>query len=271
MGSGLKCRIKLLAGGGVMDQPTDFYDDENRRQLYAFDHLVGLPDFVKTAEAEPKEAMAKLPTNAFADPAHRKFPCHTKAATFLSNAYFQASKTGYQKADADAIQDRLTKFAAFWQIKNVCGTFNAAWTKMASSGRQDLPDTDYALVYEVDGHKVRRMSMPNALSVKMAGEYLFANRFRYPYAWRKQAARKILSKALEWDKKAEAGENVAPGCLVAPPQPGAGPVVGIVEELERGLHDVSPCVGEVADMGIGVFGQPGFFGFEPPVVPPQGN
>ena len=190
-------------------KPTDFYDDENRQQLFALDHLVSLPEFVKNAELETKEALAALPTTSFADPKNRKFPCHTKAASYLANAYFQAAKPLYPKEEAGSIQARLEKFASFWQIKHLCGLFNKTWAKVASAELPDLGDNDYALIYEADGHKIRHMPMPNAISVKRAGEYLYANRFMYTYPMRKMAAQRILLKAAAYDEKARKGEKVA--------------------------------------------------------------
>jgi len=194
-----------------MQGPTDFYDDlDNQQQFYSLTRLFSIPSFVKEASAV-KDELSDLPSEAFADPPNRKFPCHTKAATWLANAYFQHSKGYYDTQRAAAIQARITKSAEYFQIRSLCANFTDQWSKIAGAQRPDLPDSAFGLVVDYEGVKQRLLPMPNVASVKMAGEYLFANRFRYPYAWRKQAARKILSKALEWDKKAEAGENVPHG------------------------------------------------------------
>ena len=190
-------------------KPVDAYDDENRQQMHAFDRLVGLPDFVKAASLEPKASLASLPSTSFADPANRAFPCHTKAAAYLANAFFQQAKPLYPKTEAALVQASLNKFAEFWKITHLCNLFNQRMDKIASGGAEDIPDKDYALVYTVEGQKIRRMAMPNAMSVKAAGEYLFANRYMYTYPMRKFAARRILGKALEYDEKAAKGEKVA--------------------------------------------------------------
>ena len=190
-----------------MSEPTDFYDDVNQQQLYALDRLCGLPDFVKKAEIE--EDLKSLPDSTFADPINRKFPCHTKAATYLANAYFQQAKPLYPKDKAGLIQGRLEKYAEYWKIKSLVSNFNTKWVKIASYGTPTMNDSDFALVYEADGQKIRRMSMPNAVSVKMAGEYLYANRHMYTYPMRKFAARRILAKAMDYDERFKKCEKVA--------------------------------------------------------------
>jgi len=108
------------------------------------------------------------------------------------------------------VQDRLRKFASFWQIRGLVDTFNTNWAKIASFNTDaNLPDEKYAMVATVDGTTVRRLPMPNAVSVKLAAEYLFANRFKYPYEWRKTAARRILQEAITYDDRAAKGEKIA--------------------------------------------------------------
>ena len=192
-----------------MLKALDFYDDANQQQLYALEKLYGTPEFVKKAAIETPEELGSLPDSVFADPRNRKFPCHTKAATWLAQAYFSMSAPAYSKQDATFVQDRINKSASYWGIKGIVDGFKNAWEKIAHSNNMGLRDDDYALVVEHEGNKIRRMPMPNALSVKVAGEYLFANRYQYPYAWRKQAARRILAKAVEYDEKAAKGEKIA--------------------------------------------------------------
>lgn len=193
-----------------MQHLIDVHDDVNQQQLYAFDKLCGLPEFVKGAALEEKSDIAQLPTTSFADPVRRKFPCHTKAATWLANAYFQQCRPAYRMADRPAIQARIDKFAEHWKIASIVHGFNQNWNKIASTGTSEMSDDMYALVMNDDaGHKVRRMPMPNAISVKMAGEYLYANRHCYTYDMRKSAATRILKKAFEIDERVAKGEKVA--------------------------------------------------------------
>jgi len=199
-----------------MGSPKDFNDDVSQQTLYSIEHLYGLPAFVKEAAVEGKDEVDKIPSSCFADPHRRKFPCHTKAATWLSNAYFQHSKSAYSKEESDLVQERIIKAAEYWSIRTSVRNFNSAYEKMAAYDDSKLGDSDYALVVEHAGTVVRRFPIPNAPSVKAAGEYLYAHRFEYPYPWRKTAARRILSRAVEYDEKAEKGEKVAEMCRFNP-------------------------------------------------------
>lgn len=201
-----------------MSRPSvvDYCDDANLQQLYTVEKLYGLPGFVKEAGVEDRAAFKDLPSDVFADPSLRKFPCHTKAATWLAEAYFLANKHLYSKESAALTQGRIDKFASYWGIKGLVDGLSKAWAKLASEARPDVSDADHALVVKLDdGKTFRRMPMPNAMSVKLAGEYLYANRFMYPYEWRKTAARRILKKAAEYDERAEKGEQVAGAALGA--------------------------------------------------------
>ena len=201
-----------------MSSPKDFNDDISQQTLYSIEHLHGLPAFVKEAAVEGKDEVGKIPSSSFADPRNRKFPCHTKAATWLANAYFQNSKDAYSKDEAALVQERIVKAAEYWSIREIVKRFNQAHEKMASFDEAALQDSDYALVAEFDGKPVRRFPISNAPSVKAAGEYLYAHRFEYPYPWRKAAARRILAKAVEFDEKFEKGEKVASQILRFEPQ-----------------------------------------------------
>jgi len=193
-----------------MRGPADFYDDANQQQLYTLDRLYGLPKFVKEAEQEEKAGINRLPSHVFADRVRRKFPCHTKAATWLAQAYFCLAEPQYSKEERALVQDRITKQAAYWGVKNTTDRLRTTWQKLASTERPEVGDADHALVVDMgEGKKMRRMPMPNAMSVKLAGEYLFANRYNYPYQWRRAASRRILKKAMEYDAKFREGEKVA--------------------------------------------------------------
>lgn len=190
-----------------MTGPSDFYDDRNQQQLYALDHLCPLPEFVKKAEVDNP---AELPSDAFGDIRHRKFPCHTKAATWLANAYFQQARSAYSKKEAEFVQGRINKFASHWAISGLVGQFNHNWSKIANYDGINLPDSQYALVATTDdGQKIRRFPMPNCMSVKWAGERLYADRYKYPYLMRKTAARNILREAIKYDDMSKRGEKIA--------------------------------------------------------------
>ncbi len=188
-----------------MATPTDFNDDISQRELYAMDHLYGVPQFAKEAQLETKERLDRLPLSCFGDIGNRKFPCHSKAATWLANAYFKKAQASYSKDEVRQIQERLLKAATFWNIKGLVNEYNDKFTKLAHFEAPSLADADYALVVNYGNEKIRRMPINTALCVKHAGEFLFANRFNYPFEWRKAAADRILRKAVFFDEQHEQG------------------------------------------------------------------
>jgi len=173
------------------------------------DRLYGLPSFVKSASAETPEQVSQLQTRLFADVKRRLFPCHNKNATWLAQAYFSLSEPLYSKKEAAIIQDRVEKSAKYWGVKSLCDSFKRNWVKLADTNIPELEDSDYALVTQHDGAQIRKFPIYNPSSVKKAGDYLYANRFKYPYAWRKTAARNILKKAVYFDDRASKGVKYA--------------------------------------------------------------
>jgi hypothetical protein len=193
-----------------MSKPCDFLDDPNQQKFYTLERLHGIPDFVKNAStATQREGVDKLPVHIFGDPHRRKFPCHTKAATWLSQAYFTLCEESYSKKEADLVQGRIEKAAEHFGISGTTNAFKRHWRKLAGLDKKAVADKDYGLIVDYEGKQLKMFPMPNALSVKMAGEYLYANRFKYPYAWRCTAARNILKKAAEYDQRWKNGEKIA--------------------------------------------------------------
>lgn len=172
---------------------TDFYDDVNQQTLYSLEKLTGVPDFVKSASVEAKEEIGRLPVHVFADPHHRKFPVHTKAATWLANAYFKQAAAQYSTEERQRIQQRISKAANFWRIGDQVKTFNDQWERLNTyHAPRNLPDDQYALIYKTAGYEIRKFPIPNSASLKLAAERLYADRHRYTYPMRKFAATRIL-------------------------------------------------------------------------------
>jgi hypothetical protein len=156
-----------------------------------------MPDFVESAPIAKQQEIVALPNEVFADPVNRKFPLHTKAATWLAQAYFSHDRHLYTTQQASTIQAKIEKAAKYWSIDE--------FTKQARDGVEtsmartppDLSDEDYALVVEQDGRKNPMLPIHNAESVKAAAATLYNMRSKCPYEWRLLAARKILHKAAQ--------------------------------------------------------------------------
>lgn len=170
--------------------------------LHRFEKLYGLPAFVKQAEFETADDLQTLPSSAFADSIHRRFPCHTKSACFLSNLRF------WEKAMVDgttdySTADRLLKLAAFWGIdddlQTTLNTVKGGVVKEAS----DLKDENFALVVDWQGQKQRHYPVLNADFTKQAASAFYSERSNYPLSWRRQAAESLLQKVAEFEVELE--------------------------------------------------------------------
>jgi hypothetical protein len=181
----------------AMFKVADACDDSNYQQLHKFSKLIGLPDFVKSAAPVTPEAVKSAPNVVFGDPVRRKFPCNTKAATWLAQLHFLEARHLYPTGEAGRVQGRITKAAAYWHITDDVKTAAAKWAEKQSAAPSDLSDADYALVVDYEGETRRHLPISNAVNVKAAAAHLYSKRAEYPYDWRRIAARKILHKAAE--------------------------------------------------------------------------
>jgi hypothetical protein len=173
---------------------VDLFDDTNQQVLHKLSKLVAMPDFVKQATVQSnKQEVLKTP-QVFADAINHKFPCHTKAATWLSQLYFLESRHLYPTKQADQIQAKIDKQAAWWGIGGQTKQAKQAWESHQVPAEAQLTDDDYALVIEHDGKPLRRWPVTNALNAKAAAETLYRFRSRFPYEWRKSAAARICTK-----------------------------------------------------------------------------
>lgn len=164
--------------------------------LYKLSRLLEFPEFVKEAETIDADEVATLPQQVFADPANRKFPCHTKSATWLSQLYFLESRHNYPTRRAQEVQDRINKAAAYFAIADMTKEASDTW-EAHNTPAQALSDADYAIAVEQDGEPIRLLPINNAENVKAAAQRLYEKQARYPFDLRQVAARKILHNATE--------------------------------------------------------------------------
>ena len=181
----------------------DPISDNNLQALSAYSkQFLGgsLPEFVKNAEVETVKVPEKAPISIYGNPANATFPCHNKIATFLSNLYLlagqangEAWKSGFP---IEKVAERLENHAKFWGVWPEVQAIKDTITKQ-SSPTLTLNPEDYALDVKYGENTVRRFPVKTAAMVKASAEALFRDRSNYPYAWRKEAARRILAKAAE--------------------------------------------------------------------------
>lgn len=174
----------------------DSFDDTSHQMLFKISKLVPMPDFVKNAAPADPNDSATLPRQIFADSINRKFPCHTKVATWLSQLYFLESRHMYPTRRASEVQDRISKAAAYFAISGDVKSASDEWSKHQVTTRE-LGDGDYAIVTEHNGKKIRTLPISNPQDVVKAASTIVQNRKNYPFDLRHIAARKILHKASE--------------------------------------------------------------------------
>jgi hypothetical protein len=162
---------------------------EKLSNLHRIGKLYGLPEFVKEAQFNDDETI--LPSTAFADPWARHYPCHTKAATYVSNiTFWERAITNSNPEDA-VIGRRLMEFATDWGIDT---DVKSALTKVAHDVKNAIPrltGNDFALVVGND----YKYPIADAETVKQSTENFCKQAHLYPYAWRKSIAGKIAEKA----------------------------------------------------------------------------
>lgn len=114
----------------------DFVTDNNPVGLWKVDALVPAPAYVESAEVITKEATTSLASVAFANPLKREFPVHTKAATWLSAAYFYGSGFSQPKIEA-AITKAATLHGIAEDVERIRTKVAEQRTKTASTA--ELP------------------------------------------------------------------------------------------------------------------------------------
>lgn len=173
-------------------QIVDAVSDTSHQTLFKISKLVDIPEFVKNAESDDPATIKELKQSVFADPVNRKFPCHTKAATWLSQLYFLDNRHKYPTRRAHEVQGRISKAAAFFAVDNSIKKAAARWSEHQNTA-QELSSTDYAIV--TDAH--RALPINNPENIKAAAKTLSEKRANFPFEMRHLAARRILHAARE--------------------------------------------------------------------------
>ena len=146
-----------------------------------------------------------LPNTAYADPAFRRFPCHTKAAVLRSAAYLYGQQALGESFDSplpfEKVAERLDRAAAFFGVKKDVDALreDAAEVAVPKEASVQLPPEAYAIDELHDGRAIRRFPMFNPATIAKAAGALIEYRFNYPYPWRKKAAMRVLQAAMSHD------------------------------------------------------------------------
>jgi len=169
----------------------DHIADKNLRVLNLISQLVELPTFVKSASINNID---NLPSDSFADSVSRLFPCHTRQDTWLSYAYFIKQANSASKDYFTKVSSKFDEFIRLWNLSSDCATIKQELQKQAN-GLDSLSDADFAIVQTYNGQLYRALPITDETTVAKAAEHLTIYRDKYPVAWRKEAAARILDKA----------------------------------------------------------------------------
>jgi hypothetical protein len=158
------------------------------------------PDFVKQASREDLYGPdVDLPPQAYADPGRKRFPVHSKAATWLSTAFFLKNAEAVDSKLRPWVAGTLDKMAAYYGIKPDVERLKQAWENEYSTNDLSLGDDSFALIISYpDGTDERHYPLRNAKEVKTAAHYLKQYPAVIPFRERMIMARKILEKAAKF-------------------------------------------------------------------------
>jgi hypothetical protein len=198
----------------------DQLSDLNLSKLYAINTLYDIPDFVKEAAWHSREDFNEVPSTAFADPANRVYPINTRAATWLSAAYFDEFTGGYTQKQAADVQSRLSEALHFWGLvpmnktaedldemaEDVIGPEKTVVDAMAdlddpdekrallAEMRQEKESRDhhYRIVYDMKGTVHAETPVRTAEEMTKVASDLVDNRHKYPYEMRCSVSRQII-------------------------------------------------------------------------------
>lgn len=155
------------------------------------------PAFVKTASHEQLHGDPEsLPPQAYAWPAQRLFPVHTKAAAFASAMFLATRPADVLPPDTAAAVKRAVDLAAgFWHIAPEV----AAMREKVAAAQQDdlaqLPDSEFAVIWKTANGQQRYCPLRNAHEVKTAASWFEMYRDEFTFPDRVRVAGRILQKA----------------------------------------------------------------------------
>lgn len=181
----------------ILDQATD----TGGHELYRLTQLYDLPEYVKTASDSDRMGTNITPTNAYADYRRpRRFPCHTKAATLTSWAFFLQQRGKMHSKEAQGIEHRLQQMANFHHIEDDVQKLLQKHAALSVDSLSLLPDSAFAVVRtdENGATTERHYPLRHGAEVKAAADWLLQYRDSFPFRERVTIAEKILEKAAEF-------------------------------------------------------------------------
>ena len=154
----------------------------------------GAPKYVAEAEVPTKEAADRLPDSLFADSFNRRYPIDSKAATWLSAAYFAktAEDDGYGVVTKEYVENRIKEAAdRYGNREDVDKVMEKLRAKPVVKKASD-DESNYGWPKE------RKYPMFDERGVKLACSYFDENAYNYPPTMRHTIAKNIMRKCAEY-------------------------------------------------------------------------
>ena len=176
----------------ILDQTQDLAGRETHRLT----SLYPPPEFVKRASAVQRDGDPETqPRHAYAWPQAKMFPCHTAPATWLSTLFFLDKQAAIAPKDATAIAEHLDKAARYFGITGETETLKTAVAANASNELGQLPDEDFAVVWQIGEAKQRHWPLRNLVEVKRAMDEFSAHRKEFTFTDRYKIASRLSERA----------------------------------------------------------------------------
>lgn len=166
----------------------DPISDRGSTQLYRIAQIIQLPEFVKTASVT--DGVESLPAESFADPGNRRFPIHTKAATWMSYAYHVTQDQSLDGVRKKAILENLDKAAAAWGIELEIDKLKAEYSATRNPADVQLQEK-FALEIGTDKY----LPITTRLDIEKSATELMNERGGLPWEARHTAAKAIMKAA----------------------------------------------------------------------------
>lgn len=187
----------------VLDQTQDLSGADQ----YRLTNLHTPPEFVKQAsDGQLYGDPATVPSHLYAHPTQRLYPCHHKAATWLSAVFFGDKRASLDPTVASRVEANLVKQATYFSI---LPQVRAVWEKMAKQAGDtlaSLPDSAFALVWDANGTRHRNYPLRGSQEVKAASDFFGRHHNEFVFSDKHTIATKILQKAHEFSAPIEHGE-----------------------------------------------------------------
>lgn len=165
-------------------------NDTLKLGLHTLNNVYGMPDYVKQASMDDisEQTLDSLPNNVFADPTQRCYPCHTKAATWVSLGYFLQDYNNIPDGKREELLDRFEKSAKYFGIVDDYVDLLSK-TVMQEKKASAVPKSTAVTLTPQGGE------LGSEADLFKAASWLVAQRNRLPLQKRAEMAAKIIKQA----------------------------------------------------------------------------